>query len=169
MTPMRHIQLLGAVGLGLGLAVVAGHQTAPSAPVPALSDALRAHLKDERFSIVTSIRGLPLGVREALQTLFGGGTLDIAEPGAAFRAKQTDDARLPARRLAAAGCANDQHCLVYYERGGTTHTWHVALYQWSPSATHFEWGGAAPAGFTAVDEVRDAILSGAVKPSADVW
>ncbi len=43
-------------------------------------------MKDGRFGIVTSIRGLPLGVRHELQTLFGSQTLDIAEPGAEFQA-----------------------------------------------------------------------------------
>jgi hypothetical protein len=163
---MRYTPLLGALGLGLGLAAAAGYQATPP---PGVSDSLRAHLKDERFAIVTSIRGLPLGVREALQNLFGSGSLDIAEPGAPFRAKETDDARLPGRRMIVAGCANDQHCLLYYERGGTTPTWRVTLFQWSPSATHFEWGGAAPAGFTTVDEVRNALLSGAVKSSTEPW
>jgi hypothetical protein len=56
-----------------------------------VSEALRAHLKDDRFQIVTSVRGLPLGVRDGLQTLFGDQALDIAEPGAEFQV--TDVAR----------------------------------------------------------------------------
>ena len=68
---------------------------------------------------------LPLGVRDELQTLFASQTLDIAEPGAEFQV--TDVIRkpdLPIRRLVAAGCSID-HCIVYYERGGIAHTWHV--------------------------------------------
>jgi hypothetical protein len=116
-------------------AVVAGSQAA--API-VLSGTLRTHVKDERFDIVTSIRGLPLGVRDELQTLFGSPTLDIAEPGAAFQA--TDfvlNPKLPTRRLIAAGCSTD-HCLVYYERGGFAHTWQVALFHWTPAATRVE-------------------------------
>ena len=112
--------------------MVAGSQAA--APV-ALSGALRAHVKDERFGIVTSIRGLPLGVRDGLQTLFGSQALDIAEPGAEFQVTDVIvDPKLPIRRLVAAGCSTD-HCLVYYERGGIAHTWQVALFHWTPAAT----------------------------------
>jgi hypothetical protein len=159
-------RLLWAIGVSLCSAVLAGSQ-APAARLPA---ALRAHLTVERFGIVTSIRGLPLGVRDELQRLFGTSTLDIAEPGAAFQA--TDDIvtpNLPGRRLVAAGCAKDHHCLVYYERGGFAHTWQVALFQWTPAATRFEWGGTAPRGLATIDDVRKAILSGAVKGPNRIW
>ena len=71
--------------------------------------------------------------------------------------------RLPIRRLVAAGCSTDHHCLVYYERGGFAHTWHVAMFHWRPTATRFEWGGSAPGGLRTIDDVRNAILSGAIK------
>jgi hypothetical protein len=147
-------------------AVVACSQaTSPGA----LSEALRDHLKNERFQIVTSIRGLPIGVRDGLQTLFGSETLDIAEPSAEF---QVDDLvvnpTLPSRRLVAAGCTIE-YCLIYYERGGADHTWHVALFHWTPAATRFEWGGTAPGGLTTIDDVRKAILSGAIKGPATLW
>ena len=88
----------------------------PGCGAGALSGALRAHVKDERFEMVTSIRGLPLGVRDGLQTLFGGQALDIAEPGAEFQVTDVIvNPKLPIRRLVAAGCSTD-HCLVYYER-----------------------------------------------------
>jgi hypothetical protein len=163
---MRRRRLLCAIGVSVWSAVVAGSQAA--APV-VLSGALRAHVKDERFGIVTSIRGLPLGVRDALQASFGSQTLDIAEPGAAFQA--TDDIanpKLPIRRLVAAACSVD-HCLVYYERGGTAHTWHVALFRWTPAATRFEGGGIAPRGLASIDDVRSALLSGAIKGPAKFW
>ena len=67
-----------------------------------------------------------------------------------------------------AGCSTD-HCLVYYERGGGVHTWHVALFHWTPEATRFEWGGIAPRGLASIDDVRNAILSGAIKGPAKVW
>jgi len=163
---MRRTRLLCAIGVSLWSAVVAGNQAA--APV-ALSGALRAHVNGERFGIVTSIRGLPLGVRDGLQTLFGSQTLDIAEPGAEFQLTNAIvNPRLPIRRLAAAGCSTD-HCIVYYERGGSDHTWRVALFHWTPAATRFEWGATAPGGLTTIDDVRNAILSGAIKSAARVW
>ena len=163
---MLRTRLLCAVGVSCWSAAVACSQATTPEVLP---EALRAHVKDERFGIVTSIRGLPLGVREGLQTLFGSEALEIAEPGAAFQV--TDDVvdpKLPIRRLAAAGCSTD-HCLVYYERGGTTHTWQVALFHWTPAATRFEGGGVGPRGLTSVDAVQNALLSGAVKAPTGPW
>ena len=163
---MRRTRLLCSIGVSLWSAVVAGNQAAP--PV-ALSGELRAHMQDERFGIVTSIRGLPLGVRDGLQTLFGSQALDIAEPGAEFQVTDVIvDPQLPIRRLVAAGCSTD-HCLVYYERGGIAHTWHVALFHWTPAATRFEGGGIAPRGLASIDDVRNAILSGAIKGPTKFW
>ena len=135
-------------------------------PLPAQ---LRRHLQDERMDAVTSIRGLPLGVRDGLQTLFGSQTLEIADPGANFRPPAWSPVRqLPIRRLVAAGCSID-HCLVYYERGGSDHTWQVALFHWTPSATRFEWGASAPGGMKTIDEVRKSVLSGAIDRPNSVW
>ena len=163
---MPHARILCALGVSLLAAVAIGSQAAPTAP---LSDALRAHLKSERLEMVTSIRGLPLGVRESLQALFGSQSLDIAEPGAEFQV--TDDVgnrKLPIRRLVAAGCSSD-HCLVYYERGGIAHTWQVALFLWTPAATRFEWGGTGPGGLATIGDVRNAVLSGAIRSSSSAW
>jgi hypothetical protein len=160
------LRLLCAIGVSVWSAVVFGSQASPTGP---LSEALRAHVKNDRFQTVTSIRGLPLGVRDALQTLFGGSDLDIAEPGAEF---QTTDVvstpKLPIRRLVAAGCSTD-HCLVYYEHGGIAHTWQVGLFHWTPAATRLELGGAAPGGLKTVDQVRNAVLSGAIKSANNRW
>ena len=129
----------------------------------ALSGPLRTHVQDEQFQMVTSIRGLPLGVRDGLQASFGSRTLDIAEPGAEFRMSDVVvNPNLPTRRLVAAGCSTD-HCLVYFERGGIAHTWHVALFHWTPAGTRFEWSATAPGGIATIDDVRKAILSGAIK------
>ena len=163
---MRQLLFLSAIGVSLWPVMVAGSQ-ATDADV--LSGALRAHVQDERFGIVTSIRGLPLGVRDGLQTLFGSLQLDIAEPGAEFQVTDVVvNPKLPLRRLVAAGCSTD-HCLVYYERGGIAHTFHVALLHWTPAATRFEWGGTAPGGLPTIDDVRRAILSGGINSQARFW
>lgn len=163
---MRRIQLLFAICVSLSSAVAAGSQAADGA----LSGALRAHLQDERYQIVTAVRGLPLGIRDELQRMFGSGGLDIADPGADFQ--QTAGAvnrTLPTRRLVAAGCSNDHHCLVYYERGGREHTWHVALFQWTPDMTRLEWGAAAPGGLKTIEDVRSVVLSGKTTGPARSW
>ena len=164
---MYYTRLLCAIGMTLWPGIVAGSQAA--APIAPLPEALRARVKNEQFAIVTSIRGLPLGVRNELQTMFDSQTLDIAEPGTEFQATDVIvTPNLPIRRLAAAGCSIE-YCLVYYERGGIAHTWHVMLFHWTPAATRFEWGGIAPGGLKTIDEVRNAVLSGGIKNPAAFW
>lgn len=164
---MRRALVVVSIGLSAWYAVAAASQASPPASLPVT---LREHLKNERFDLVSSIRGLPLGVRDALQALFESPMLDIAEPGAEFQASGViGGARLPIRRLAAAGCSPDHHCLVYYERGGTTRTWVVTLFHWTPDATRFEWGGHARAGLQSIDDVRNAVLAGAVKGPVKSW
>jgi hypothetical protein len=161
---MRGNPYFCAIGVTLS-SLVTGSQ----APAVALSEPLRSHLRNERLDSVTSVRGLPLGVRNGLQTLFDSETLDIAEPGANFqRTAVVEDSRLPIRRLVAGGCSID-HCLVYYERGGGTHTWLVTLFHWTPDATRFEWGGTGPAGLKTIQDVRKAVLSGAIKGPNTRW
>jgi len=163
---MRPTRFFCVIGVSLWSAVATGSQPAPTGALP---EELRAHLKNERLGIVTSIRGLPLGVRDGLQTLFGGQALDIAEPGAEFQVTDVvGNKKLPIRRLAVAGCSSD-HCLVYYERGGYAHTWQVALFHWTPAATRFEWGGSAPGRLATIDDVRNAVLSGAIKSPNRIW
>jgi hypothetical protein len=147
------------------VATVAG-QTPPSATLSAES---RAQLQSKRFDIVTSVRGLPLGVRDAMTALFGGGNLDIAEPGAPFgQAGRAATPTLPSRRMINATCSYDR-CLVYYERGGTPPTRNVLLFHWTPAATRLEFGGAAPAGLATGDDVRKAVLSGAITASSQPY
>lgn len=162
----RHARLICTVCLSMWSAVCTAGQTAGPA---GLSATLRNHLEDERFQIVTSLRGLPLGVRNELQTLFGTHTLDIAEPGAPFDgAGAAGHPTLPARRLVAAGCSND-HCLVLYERRGSDQPWIVALFHWTPAATRLEWGGRAQSGLATIDDVRSAVLSGTIKGPVESW
>ena len=159
--------LLLCTGACLWLGTAACNRT--DSPLP-ISGTLRAHLQNERFETVTSIGGLSLGVADALRQLFRSPSLDIAEPGAQFQATGTaaQGIRLPNRRLVAAGCSTD-HCLVYYERGGTVLTWRVALFHWGPDATRFEWGGAAPGGLLGIDSVRNAVLSRMITSPDRSW
>lgn len=157
----RVIRALGAISLVLWSAATPAGQGTPPA---ALSTELRSQLQQGRFDVVTSIRGLPLGVRDALQTLFGSGGLDIAEPGAEFqRSGARSTPALPSRRLVSAACTN-RVCLVHYERGGTPPSRRVVLFTWTPARTQFEWGGAAPAALATVDDVKKAVLDGTITP-----
>src|SRR6187455_1615282 len=109
-------RMFWVIGVCLWSAATVARQAAPPAALPV---ELRTHVQNARFDVVSSVRGLPLGVRAELATLFGGQTLDMAEPGAASQASSeiADPAR-PIRRLVAAGCSYED-CLVYYERGGS--------------------------------------------------
>jgi hypothetical protein len=156
-------RLLGAIGVTLWSLVAAAQATPPALPA-----ALAARVKGDRWDLVASIRGLPLGVREELQTLFGTLTLDIAEPGGSFQSGGAAADAAPHRRLIAAGCSYE-YCLVYYERGGVARTWLVALFHWTPDASRFEWGGRAPGGLKTIDDVRQAVLSGAIRNSNNTW
>ena len=161
---MRRI-LLPTIVVSLWAAAVAAGQQ----PAGALSPALRAQLQDSTFQAVTSVRGLPLGVRDRMSTMFGG-TLDIAEPGDPFQS--TDlivSPRLPIRRMVAAACSNAFYCLVYYERGGIAMTRSVLLFHWSPKDTRFEWGSTAAGAYKTIDDVRKALLSGAIKGQVGPW
>lgn len=150
-------RLLCVIGVSLWSPATVARQAAPPATLP---PELRAHVQEGRLDMISSIRGLPLGVRNELETLFGTPTLDIAEPGSTSQAL---------RRLVAAGCSY-RDCLVYYERGsGAARTWRVMLLHWTPSATTFEWGGTAPGGLTTIEAVRSAVLSGAIKSSTGPW
>jgi hypothetical protein len=164
--PRTLLVVFWAIGVTLSSTVVIGSQASRASE---LSQALRAEVKDGRFQPVTSVRGLPLGVRDALQTLFNSPTLDIAEPGAEFQVTDVvGTSKLPFRRMVAAGCTSN-YCLVYYERGGIAHTWQVAMFHWTPAATRFEWGGIAPGGLKTIDDVRKAVLSGAIKSPSRTW
>ena len=162
---MRRTLWLCVIGVSLWSAVAGAGQA--TGPLPA---ALRTRLQNAKFGVVTSVRGFPLTVREQLEKMWNSGTLDIAEPGAEFRkAGAPASSQLPLRRMIAGGCTNDNYCLIYYERGGSAATWHAALFHWTPDATRFEWGGAAPSGLKTVEDVRKAMLSGVVKSHSGPW
>lgn len=149
----------------LWTAAVACSQAAPPAALP---DTVRDVVKNERFQLVTSIRGMPIGVRDGLQTLFGSETLDIAESSQAFQVDDMVHPSLKSRRLVAAWCTIE-YCLVHYERGGAAHTFHVALFHWTPEGTRFVWGGTAPGRLATIDDIRKTILAGAIKSPSTVW
>ena len=136
------------------------------ATAPALPAALRGHVQGERFAPVAKVGDLPARVREKLHDLFGGKTLDLAEPGAPFQATDVMvTPPLPWRRLVAAGCSAD-HCLVYYERGGFTHVYQAVLIRTDGTTARLECGGQVPGGMKDLDTVRNVLLSGRVLPGS---
>ena len=165
--PSARLDAFQCFALLVATCVCTAAASQPTIPAD-LPATLRAHVKEERFEVVTSVRGLPLGVRDGLQTLFGSQTLDLAESRAELQGPDVSVNPKPLRRLVAAGCSID-HCLVYYERGGSARTWLVALFHWTPAATRFEWGGNARGGLATIDDVRNAVVSGKVKGPVRSW
>jgi hypothetical protein len=158
------LNLFRAAEISLVCAFAAGLQVSAVKPQGA---GLSQHLNAERFELVTSIRGLPLGIRDELQKMFGG-SLDIVDPATQIESGPRSAAPAPTRRLRAAGCARDHHCLVYYELTGVAPGWRVALFHWTPQQTRLEAGGVAPGGLDTIDDVRQAILAGRVT-TAETW
>jgi hypothetical protein len=158
-----------------GFAIVLACGTAAQGQSPdastAAPEALRSHLRSERFAPLTTVAALPAGLRTELNNLFGGKTLEMADPGAPFQATDVMvTPRLPPRRLTAAGCSAD-HCLVYYERGGFAHVHYVVLFKVSKDATRFEFGGPAAGGLADLESVKNAIVAGTVlgQPTSKDW
>ena len=134
-----------------------------------LTDGLKDHLRTERFEPVATVAALPAPVRTALSDLFGSGTLEMADPGQPFQATDVMvTPRLPARRLASAGCSAD-HCLVYYERGGFAHVHQIVLFGRTETSARFVHGGVAPGGLSSIEQVRDTLLSGKVMGGSKYW
>ena len=146
-----------------------GRRTSQTTVPAALSATLRDHVKNERFEVVTSIRGLPLGVRDGLQTLFGSQTLDIAESSAEIQAptrlllrsgRFAGWSRPGVRPITASSTTN--------AAGATTHGWWRSFIGRRPRPAA---SGAviARAGLATIDEVRNAVLSGVAKGPVTTW
>jgi hypothetical protein len=154
-----HLSLPIALVIVLAAANVRGQVVDASAQIP---EPLRVHLRTERFTPVASVSALPANVRKALQELFGEATLEMAEPGAPFQ--QTDlvqTPRLPWRRLVSAGCAED-HCLVYYEKGGYVRVFYALVFHMGEKGAALEFGGTAPGGPSDLEALKAAVISGKV-------
>lgn len=142
--------------------------TAWSEETGALPASLRGHLRGEQFVAVSGVAALPADVRDGLQALWHSSKFEMAEPGAEFQA--TDDIlnpNLPIRRLILAGCSVD-HCIIYYERGGRTHTHTVVLFR-TKGPVRFEWGGAAPRDLVDLAQVKAVILNGTIRGGTKYW
>lgn len=160
-TSLRFVLGCAAVVLLGPVAALAGQASTYRLPAP-----LQTHVKGERFQVVTSVRGLPLGVRDAMRALWGTPVLDIVDPDGS----QPSDGgpNQSSRRMVAAGCSSD-HCLVSYELGGRNRSWRIVLFHWTPSATRFEWGGTVSRALPKFDDVMNAALSGNIEGPTTSW
>ena len=141
----------------------------PQASDTGFTAALRDHVRVERFAPVATVAALPANVRDALNDLFGGKTLELADPGQPFQATDVMvTPRLPARRLVNAGCSAD-HCLVYYERGGFARVHHIVLFSTADAPARLVHGGVAAGGLADLEQVRDALVSGQVTRDSKYW
>jgi hypothetical protein len=149
-------------------ASAAGGQAGTDAPHP-IPEPLRAHLRGETFTPLTSVGALPDGVKRELADLFGTKQLELADPGAPFQATDVVvHPRLPWRRLVSAGCGAD-HCVVHYERGGFVHVYQALVLARQGDTVRFVWGGALSGPIGDVQGVRDAIAAGKVIGQTRHW
>jgi hypothetical protein len=131
--------------------------------------ALRDHVRAERFAPVATVAALPSNVRDGLNDLFGGKTLELADRGQPFQATDVMVMpRLPARRLVSAGCSAD-HCLVYYERGGFARVHQIVLFSTADAPARLVHGGVAAGDLADLEQVRDALVSGKVTGGSKYW
>jgi hypothetical protein len=154
--------MAAAAMLALTLSVGAAFGPQPGPPTATIPEPLRAHLSGERFAPVAGVSALPAPVREGLRALFGDSTLELADPGKPFQSTDlVQTPRLPWRRLVAAGCAED-HCLVYYEKGGYAHVFYALVFQTTKDSATLAFGGTAPGGLSDLEAVKTAVTSGKV-------
>jgi hypothetical protein len=154
-----------------GISVLLAVSTAPvrTEEFRPLSTAQVKHLKSESLAPILKVGDLPASVRTALQDLYGGPPLSLAEPDAPFAATDViTDQQLPGRRLIAAGCS-PEHCLVHYERGGIAHVYYVVLFALSGTTSRLEWGGMASGRLPDIATVQSDLVAGRVKPGARDW
>jgi len=136
---------------------------------PVLSSALRSHLRAETLSPIATVSALPAAVREALRDLFKDTTLILADPGAPFQATDVVMGKpLPWRRMIAAGCSQD-HCVVYYERGGIAHVYTIVVFKLDGDKARLEFGGAAHGGLAGIEAVKDALVRERVIGQTEFW
>jgi hypothetical protein len=153
------------VALALAASAPAGQPPPDLHPIP---ETLRAHLRGETFTPLSSVAALPDAVKHELADLFGTKGLQLADPGAPFQATDVVlDPKLPWRRLVSAGCAAD-HCIVHYERGGFAHAYQVVVLARQGDRARFVWGGAAGL-LGNVHAVRDAVAAGKVPGRTKHW
>lgn len=137
----------------------------PGSP-PALSPAVRAHLRAETLAPIAHVSDLPPRVREALAALFKSPTLAMADPGAEFQAGDAiSNPNLPGRRLVLAGCSKE-HCLLQYERGGYAHTYHVVLIAVSEKESTVLGGGSTKAAAHDLAELKSLVIQGGATTKA---
>jgi hypothetical protein len=75
---------------------------------------------------------------------------------------------LPDQAPIGARCAKD-HCLVHYEQGGFSQTFHVVLLSVSKSGSAFEWGGLLHGPASSLEGLKSLVLAGKVNGSMSYW
>lgn len=140
-------------------------------PAPATGEPgdAETQLKTMALKPVATIVELPAAVQAGLARLFGQVKLDMAEPGAEWQVTDVImKPNLPVRRLVAAGCSNE-HCLIYYERGGIAHIWTVVMLRLDGPGADIVRGWAAPSGLGPVHQVQQAVAAGKLRTQTRFW
>lgn len=156
---------LASILAGLALSTLAF----PAAWAASDSIVAEEQVRNVELKPVPSVTELPATAQADLARLFGQAKLDMADPGAEWQVTDVImKPNLPGRRLIAAGCSN-QHCLIYYERGGIAHVWAVVLLKLDGPGKGLVKGWSAPSGLGQVEEVRQAVAAGKLRVQTRFW
>jgi hypothetical protein len=134
----------------------------------ALSAEHRFYLERETFSPARRIRELPRSVQDALRALFKDPALAIADAPQAVATSGGSRARVPSRRLIAAGCS-PHHCLVHYEHAGRTRTFNVILFGLINNTARLEWGGVSSRPMRELPDLKSLALRATVDGGLPEW
>ena len=142
MTRSHVLLALAAFALvNVGGARAKGQQTPPptfhtAAPLSADD---KKHLLNDTFTVVKTVREMPISVKKLLipdtKTIASG----MADAGQEFRATDVVIKELPRRRLVLAA-VNARYCLVYLEQGGRGYSQHVILFRLQSGRATRVWG-----------------------------
>jgi hypothetical protein len=105
------------------------------------SPELRAELAEVgSFSVRTTVSAIPVSVRSALANTAHEGQLRMAEPGARWRATDTDPFDLPTYRLGRVALSKSL-CVLFYEAGGFFGggSYHTDVFRLAPEDAKLIW------------------------------
>jgi Tol biopolymer transport system component len=127
-----------------------------------LSAAEKAHILDGEFTIEKQVDRLPDSLKSAFEVLAKQNGFAMANPGEKYQ--ETDvisELGLPSRRLIFAGISKDRY-FIHYEKGGIFHSYHLAVFDVSPTGkVTFHWGGAGGPAANDLAQLRKMVSAGA--------
>lgn len=123
---------------------------------------LRAALEQaENFKPFSSVSAIPESVRASFARETRDKSFAMAEPGTKWQVTDVVlEEGLPWRRLQA-GMASPTFLVLFYERGGIGHSYHVCVFRLSGGGAQIAWHAIRPKEAVSLDDLNAAIRSAA--------